>query len=93
MPIANTVSIKEAAAKNISRVAALTSGRTAWMASTASMLIVAGIGVLLVKHGLALRRLFAKGERFVLHHALFDITIVALLGLCFIITRTAGVVK
>jgi len=85
--------IEEQAAKSISKIAALTGGKTAWLASTASMLIVAGLGVLLIKHGLAFKRLISKGERFVLHHALFDITIVGLIGLCVIVTRTAGVVR
>lgn len=86
-------SVLEPPSRAISRVQAFTNGTQPWLASTLSMITVASVGVLFIKHGLAMRRFIARGERYVLHHTLFDITIIGLIGLVFVLTRTAGVIR
>lgn len=83
----------EPAPQAVPRFAAYTRGTQPWMASSLSMITVAGLGVLLVKYGLVIRRMLVSSERFILHHTLFDVTVISLLGLVFILTRTAGVIR
>lgn len=76
----------------VSRLATITSGQLAWLSGVASGLIIASVVTLIIKHGLAIRKWLVKGERFVLHHMLFDITVISLIGLCVMISQTAGYV-
>lgn len=76
----------------VSRIQTLTGGNATWSLFTVSLLAGAGISYLILKHGLRLRRMLVRGERFILHHALFDITIVAFIALCGIVTRSAGII-
>ncbi len=51
------------------------------------------IGLLFIKHSLALRKVFVKGERYALQHPLFDITVASFLGLCFMLLQASGVIR
>ena len=83
----------EPASRSISRIQAFTKGALPWVASTVTLVTLAAVSSLIIKHGIAFRRMFTKGERYVLHHMVFDVTIVSLLGLVFVLTRTAGIIK
>lgn len=76
----------------ISRLAMFTNGQLAWLGGVVSGLMVAGILSLIIKHGLALRKWIVKGERYVLHHILFDITVISLIGVCILASQAAGYV-
>lgn len=76
----------------ITRFAALTGGRYTWVASAVAITIALSILALLVRHSYSLHRLITRGERYVLQHVVFDITIVSLMGLCLIISQAAGYV-
>jgi hypothetical protein len=52
-----------------------------------------GLFLLLIKHSLALRRLWLKGERYALKHPLFDITIISFIGLCVMMLQSNGVIR
>lgn len=88
-----TTSAVEPVPKSVSRLAALTGGSLPWLTSFATIVAVAGAAVLALKHGLALRKWLTRGERYVLHHMVFDVTIVSLIGLCIIVSQTAGVIR
>lgn len=53
----------------------------------------AGILFILVRHGLAWRKMWARGETFVLHHPGFDVLAMALITLSVLLTHTAGLIK
>ncbi len=76
----------------ISRLATITRGQLAWLSGVASGLIIASLLSLALKHALAIRKWLVKGERYVLHHMLFDVTVISLIGLCVMISQTAGYV-
>jgi len=59
------------------------------IAATAGGLIV----FLLIKHGRNLRQALRKGERFALHHPLFDVTIVSLVILAALICQQTGIIR
>jgi uncharacterized protein YkwD len=77
---------------SISRVQALTDGRAPWSVFAVGLLSGFGLLYLVFKHGLAFRRVVVEGERFIMHHALFDVTIVSLVIVGFILTRTVGTI-
>ncbi len=77
----------------ISRLAALTGEAAPWLTSFAVMTALVGGAALVLRHTIALRKFFVRGERYVLHHMVFDVTIVSLMGLCYIVSQTAGVIR
>ncbi len=79
--------------KNIARVQTLTEGKAPWSLLVIGLASGASITFLLLKHGLRLRRMLIHGEQYILHHALLDITIVALVVLLKILSQTAGVIR
>jgi hypothetical protein len=85
--------VAEPTTQRVSRLQTLTQGSTPWIASMVTLIAIVGAAALVLKHGLALRKAMVKSERYVLHHALFDITIISLIGLCFVISRTAGFIR
>jgi Na+-transporting NADH:ubiquinone oxidoreductase subunit NqrB len=95
-PVAATTEqnpVHEVQARKVTRIEAFAGGGMPWLTSTISMVIAVGAAILVIKHGLSLRRFVVKGEKFVLHHALLDITIIGIIGLCVILTRTAGMIR
>jgi Cysteine-rich secretory protein family len=76
----------------VSRLATITGGQLAWLSGVASGLIIASVLALAIKHGLGIRKWLVKGERFILHHMLFDVTVISLIGLCVMVSQTAGFV-
>ena len=85
-----TALTKEPPIRRVSRLQTLTNGSLPWLASAVSLLGLLAGALFVLRHGLALRKLFLKGERYVLHHVVFDITIISLIGLCLVVSQTAG---
>ena len=84
--------VAEVSPVKVSRFAALTGGALPWIASAVSLTIAAAAAALLGRHSYALHRWVRRGERYVLHHVVFDVTIVSLLGLCIVVSQAAGYV-
>jgi hypothetical protein len=83
----------EPATKSITRIQAFTAGAAPWVASTLIIASIAAVFVLALKHGIALRRMLVKGERFVMHHLAFDATVIAFVALVITFTRSAGFIR
>jgi len=77
----------------VSRLQMLAGQSAPWLASMVSIVATSSLAILILRHGFALRRVITKSERYVLHHMVFDVTIISLIGLCLIISRTAGVIR
>ncbi len=85
--------VVEPTTKAISLAAALTHYPISLVASIVSITLLLSIIALATRHALAIRKWLTKGERYVLHHFLFDITLISLIGLCVIVSQAAGYVK
>lgn len=83
----------EPTAANVSRLSVLTQGSMPWLSSFAAMTAVAGISVFAIRHAIGIRRWIVHSERYVLHHMVFDITIISLVGLCVVASQSAGVIR
>lgn len=90
----NETPITVAAAKptNITAIQSLTQGRAAWSGFAIGILIGSIIMYLVVTHARMLRAVLRRSERFVVHHPVFDITMVALLTLAAIASQTVGTI-
>ena len=77
----------------VSRLAALTGGKIVWLASAVTISLVASGAILILRHTYAIHKWLIRGERYVLHHVVFDMTIISLIGLLTIVSQTAGVIR
>ena len=83
----------EPAPRSISRIQLMSNQQAAWSAFALSLITSVAIVLFVLRHGLYWRRVFVKGEAFVMHHPLLDIAIVAITTIGIILTRTAGVIR
>ncbi len=79
--------------KTVSKAQALTGGRLPWIGFFLGLLIGGGLVYLLYKHSRAVHRAVRKGERFVLKHPVWDVTILAAVALCLILSQGVGVIR
>lgn len=83
----------EPVSQSVSRVETLAGGPAPWAVFAVGMVIGLSVMAMLMKHGLALRRLAINSEQFVLHHPLFDSTVIGLIVLGVTLIQTVGVIK
>lgn len=74
------------------RLQTLTGASLPWLGSLLFVLSLSGAMIVLGKHGLSLHNFVLKGERYVLQHTLFDMTIISLIVFSYIATRSVGVI-
>lgn len=79
-------------AKSISKAQALTAGKTPWISFAVGLLAGAGIVYLLVKNSVAVHRAIKKGEKFIHKHPVWDVTILALIVLCVLLSQSIGTI-
>lgn len=83
----------EPADKLVSRLQLLHDGQPTWSTLVVTVLATLAAITFIIKHGLYLRRVFMKGELYVVHHPILDIAIVALATVGFVLTRTSGFLR
>lgn len=83
----------ELSARPVSRIQLLTGGQAAWSALAISALAGAAFAVLVLRHGLRFRKLFAEGEAYVAHHPYVDIGIVLLCTVAVLLTHVNGIIR
>ncbi len=80
-------------ADSISLGQLITAGKYPWL----NLLVGIGIGLismyLIIKHSLKFRRWLRKGEQYVLHHPIVDISLISLLILLIVVYQTAGFIQ
>lgn len=81
------------ATEKVARVQLLAGGDARWSAFAVSAIATVSIAIFFLRHGLLLRRVLVKSEAFIHHHPLFDIALVAVATIGFILTRTDGIIR
>lgn len=76
----------------VSRFEIITKGVMPWATGLLFILTISVAMFLTGKHAKKLHKLIARGERYVLHHALFDLTLVSLAWLCIVLSRSVGII-
>lgn len=84
--LANTVT-------SISKVQTLTDGNMPWIGLAVAVLGVLCVVFLVLKHSLGFRRSWRRGEKFVLSHPVFDLTLVALAAVCALLCQNVGFIR
>lgn len=79
--------------KGVVMAQVLTGGNWPWVDGLLLAGMLMGLVIILGRHSLSLHRAIKRGERFVLKHPLFDITIISFIGLCIMLSQTAGFIK
>ncbi len=92
-PVASSTLIIEPEAKTVSKLATLTNGSLPWLASATTLLFASSAVLFITKNSYAIHRWIRRGERYMLHHAVFDITLISLAGLCIIVSSSAGYIR
>lgn len=75
---------------SINRLQLLTKNSLPWLGSMLIVLSLSGGLIVLGKHGFAFHNFVIKGERYVLQHTLFDVTIISLIVFTVIASKTVG---
>jgi hypothetical protein len=78
--------------EKVSRIEAMTNGSLPWIQIAVGILIGILSTILVVKHGIRIKRALRDGEDFVIHHPLLDITVIALVVLLIILSQQAGII-
>lgn len=91
-PVTSSTPIPVTSSKAISRIELIAGRSLPWLSGLLVVVSLVGGGYILGKHARAFHRMITKGERYLAHHMLLDVTIVSLMILCFVISRTTGIV-
>lgn len=78
--------------QSINRVQAITKGLLPWGQYIVGIITGAALMFLLVKHGISLKRLIHKGEKFMIHHPVLDATLISLVILGVILSQRVGTI-
>lgn len=78
------------ATQSVSRLDLFGFTQNPWLFGMITALAGAAVGIFIVRHALLWRRALAKSEVFVVTHRLFDVVLVAMGILGFVLTRAAG---
>lgn len=78
--------------QKISYLQSVTQGKAPWSTFITGIFIGAIISYLLVKHMRRIKKVVVDGERFVLHHPLLDLTLIALAVFGLLLHQTVGVI-
>jgi len=78
--------------KEVARVDILTAGNAQWAVLALTVLVTIGIIAFVYRHAKMWRRFLTRGERFVIHHPVWDTVIVIVVVAGVILTQTAGVI-
>lgn len=85
----------ESAQQQVPRLQLLAGGQTApsWSMLAISMLIVGAFGFIFIRHSFAWHKVLVRGERFVLHHPLLDVTAITVLTAGLVLSQTSGLIR
>jgi len=92
-PVTTDTPVVEPEPQTIALAQSLTGGKAPWSLLFIGLLAGTSLGFLAFKHLRKLKRFIIHGEQYILHHALFDITLIALAALCTLLTRTTGIIR
>ncbi len=78
---------------SISKAQTITNGKAPWITLLLGILAGAALAYVVVKNSVVLHRTLRKGEKFVLKHPILDITVIAFVALCALLSQTVGSIR
>lgn len=79
--------------KRVSRIQLLTAGNASWSMFALSLIACGAFIIFILRHSLAWHKSIVRGERFMLHHPIFDIAAVSLATIGYVLTQTSGLIR
>jgi hypothetical protein len=79
--------------RRIARVELFTAGNASWSVFAITLLSSLAVIAFVIRHAVAWHRFLRRGERFVLHHPAFDIAMIGLAMLGYILAQTSGFIR
>lgn len=83
----------EPASLAITRGQTVTGGRVPWIVSLAGFIASIAVILLLIRHGVEVKKVFKKGEKFALQHPVFDTAMVSAMMIAYVLSSTSGVIR
>ena len=80
-------------AVRITRLQTLTKGYAPWSAAALSTVVLIVTILWALKHAIIVKRVVMDGEKFLLHHPLIDVGVMALVAIAILLSQSSGVVK
>lgn len=77
----------------ITKAQALTGGKAPWI--TLAIGITAGLAIafIIAKHSVQIHRTIRKGEKFVVKHPIIDLTVIAFIAFCALLSQSVGLIR
>jgi hypothetical protein len=79
--------------KQVARVDILTAGNAEWAVLALTALVTIGIIAFVYRHAKMWRKFLTRGEKFVIHHPVWDTVVVVVVVAGVILTQTVGVIR
>ena len=86
-------SVVATSSQPVNRLGFITGHNFAWLAPSAAIITVIGAVALGIRHAFAINKWIRVGERYVMHHFVFDLTVIGLIGLSFVASQTVGFIR
>lgn len=77
----------------ITKLQSLTGGKAPWSAAVLSVSVLAVVGLWTLKHAFIVKKVLVDGEEFLLHHPIIDVSVLVLVSIAILLSRSSGVVK
>ena len=88
-----TSSATEPDSKSVSLIQKIAGGSTPWLPFTIGLLSGFMLLFVIVKHGLAFKRVLIHGEEFFLHHPVLDILFISFVMVGYVLSQTSGFIR
>ncbi len=88
-----TASATESSSRSISWIQNITGGNAPWVGFVVGLLSGAMILYVIIKHGIAFKRVFIHGEQFIVHHPMLDIAAVSIFMVGYVLSQSAGFIR
>ena len=79
--------------KRITRLQSITNGYAPWSAALLSGIVVIVVGLWVIKHAIIVKKAVFNGEKFILHHPLFDVAVLLLVAVAIMLSQSSGIIK
>jgi hypothetical protein len=94
MPITSATAIPASQpTTRITKLQSITAGAAPWSAAVLSGFLVTVVGLWVLKHAYAVKKVFIDGEKYLLHHPLIDVAVLMIVAAAILLSQSSGVVK
>lgn len=77
----------------VTKVEMLFGGKAPWIAAVVGLASISALGFMVIKHGLAFKRVLIHGEQFFLHHPMLDIALTGVVMLGYVLSQSNGFIR